>query len=443
MLSYNLRLALASYRRNPTLTALVAGAIALGIAVCTITLTLYHGMSNNPIWWKNDKLYAVTIDSWDPKRPDDEKHPERPPPQLTYKDATALLKSDIPKYRVAMFRADRVLDAGVKDVKPKRMRVRVTTGDFFRAFDVPFQYGGPWTAAADQGSPEPLVVLDRETNEKVFGGANSVGRTVRLNDREFRIVGVLDAWEPTPAYYDLNNGSFLKPESIYIPFLWGEQLELASNGNTNCWKTESLNSYQDFKNSECVWIQYWAEFAAGADRQRFQSWLDGYVKEQKKLGRMPRPLNNPLYTVDQWLEFNAVVSKDNRVLVGLAFMFLAVCIINTVGLLLAKFLSGASLSGLRRALGASRRDIFHQHLIEVLVLGLAGGLLGLLLSAVGLIGLRRLFASEFSTYDSLAHMDTTMVAAAIALSLVAGLLAGLYPAWRIGRIQPASYLKTQ
>ncbi|MGH8313630.1 MAG: ABC transporter permease [Steroidobacterales bacterium] len=442
MLSYNLRLALASYRRNPTLTALVAGAIALGIAVCTITLTLYHGMSNNPIWWKSDKLYSVTIDSWDPKRPDDEKHPERPPPQLTYKDATALLKSDIPGYKVAMFRADRVLDAGVKDVKPKRMRVRVTTGDFFRAFDVPFQYGGPWTNAADQG-PEPLVVLDRETNEKVFGGANSVGRTVRLNDREFRIAGVLDTWEPTPSYYDLNNGSFLKPESIYIPYLWGEQLELSSNGNTNCWKTESLNSYQDFKNSECVWIQFWAEFASGADRQRFQSWLDGYVKEQKKLGRMPRPLNNRLYTVDQWLEFNAVVSKDNRVLVGLAFMFLAVCIINTVGLLLAKFLSGASLSGLRRALGASRRDIFHQHLIEVVVLGLAGGLLGLALSAVGLLGLRRLFASEFSTYDALAHMDTTMVAAAIALSLVAGLLAGLYPAWRIGRIQPATYLKTQ
>ena len=63
MLSYNLRLALASYRRNPTLTALVAGAIALGIAVCTITLTLYHGMSNNPIWWKGDRLYSVTIDS--------------------------------------------------------------------------------------------------------------------------------------------------------------------------------------------------------------------------------------------------------------------------------------------------------------------------------------------------------------------------------------------
>jgi putative ABC transport system permease protein len=442
MWSYNLRLALASYRRNPMLTALVAGAIALGIAVCTITLTLYHAMSNNPIWWKNDKLYAVTIDSWDPQRPDDEKHPDRPPPQLTYKDALELLKSDIPKHKVAMFRSDRVLDAGVPDVKPKRMHTRVTTGDFFRAFEVPFLYGAPWSAAADQG-PEPVVVLSKEMNEKVFGGKNSVGRTVRLNDRDFRVVGVLDTWQPVPTYFDLNNGSFLNTEDIYIPFLWGAELELGSSGNTNCWKTETVNSYQDFLNSECVWIQFWAELPSKADRQRFQSWLDGYVKNQKKLGRFPRPLNNQLYTVDQWLEFNEVVSKDNRVLVGLAFMFLAVCVVNTVGLLLAKFLSAASLSGLRRALGASRRDIFRQHLVEVVVLGLAGGVLGLGLSAAGLWALRLLFASEFDQYDSLAHMDPAMVGAAVALSLLAGLAAGLYPAWRIGRIQPATYLKTQ
>jgi putative ABC transport system permease protein len=442
MLSYNLRLALASYRRNPTLTALVAGAIALGIAVCTITLTLYHAMSSNPIWWKNDKLYAVTIDSWDPERAADDKHPDRPPPQLTYKDALALLKSDIPKHKVAMFRSDRVLDAGVADVKPKRMHTRVTTGDFFRAFEVPFLYGAPWSAAADQG-PEPVIVLSKEINEKIFGGRNSVGRTVRLNDRDFRIVGVLGTWQPVPTYFDLNNGSFLNTEDIYIPFFWGAELELAASGNTNCWKTETLNSYQDFLNSECVWIQFWAELPTAADRSRFQSWLDGYVKDQKKLGRMPRPLNNQLYTVDRWLDFNEVVTKDNRVLVGLAFMFLAVCVVNTIGLLLAKFLSAASLSGLRRALGASRRDIFQQHLVEVVVLGLAGGVLGLALSAVGLWALRLLFASEFDQYDSLAHMDPAMVGAAVALSLLAGLAAGIYPAWRIGRIQPATYLKTQ
>jgi putative ABC transport system permease protein len=442
MLSYNLRLALASFRRNPTLTALVVGAVALGIAVCTITLTLYHARSSNPIWWKNDRLFAVTIDSWDPERPVDDKHPELPPPQLTHRDTLALLDSDIPKYKVAMFKSERVLDAGLADVKPRRVHVRVTTGDFFRAFDVPFLYGADWSAAADRG-PEPVAVLSKETNDRVFGGANSVGRTVRLNDREFRVVGVLDAWQPVPSYYDLNNGPLELAEDIYIPFRWAEPLELTSAGNTNCWKPERIDEYRDFLNSECIWHQFWVELRSQADRGRFQSWLDGYVREQKKLGRLPRPLNNHLYNVDEWLAFNQVVTKDNRVLVGLAFMFLAVCVVNTVGLLLAKFLNAAPLSGLRRALGASRADIFRQHLVEVTVLGLAGGMLGLALSFAGLWALRLMFASEFDTYASLTHMDLPMVGVAAGLSFVAGVVAGLYPAWRIGRIQPATYLKTQ
>ena len=66
MTAYYMRLALKSFRRTPGLTALMVGAIALGIAVCVMTMTVFHAMSGNPIWWKNDRLYAVTMDNWDP-----------------------------------------------------------------------------------------------------------------------------------------------------------------------------------------------------------------------------------------------------------------------------------------------------------------------------------------------------------------------------------------
>src|SRR6185437_7793874 len=96
----------------------------------------------------------------------------------------------------------------------------------------------------------------------------------------------------------------------------------------------------------------------------------------------PRPRNNRLTGVSGWLAANDVVGNDDRVLVGLAFAFLAVCLINTVGLLLAKFLNGASIAGVRRALGASQREIFTQHLVEVGALAVAGALLGLALSTL-------------------------------------------------------------
>jgi len=56
MLGYYLWLAAKSFRRNPGLTALMVGAIALGISTCIVTLTVYHAMSGNPIWWKNNVL---------------------------------------------------------------------------------------------------------------------------------------------------------------------------------------------------------------------------------------------------------------------------------------------------------------------------------------------------------------------------------------------------
>jgi putative ABC transport system permease protein len=79
-------------------------------------------------------------------------------------------------------------------------------------------------------------------------------------------------------------------------------------------------------------------------------------------------------------------------LVGLAFAFLAVCLINTVGLLLAKFLNGAPLTGIRRALGASQRQIFAQHMVETGLLAAAGAILGLALGALGLWAMRTLYS---------------------------------------------------
>lgn len=216
-------------------------------------------------------------------------------------------------------------------------------------------------------------------------------------------------------------------------------LEVSSAGNTNCWKPESINSYREFLTSECVWIQAWVELPTAAKVAEFQSWLDSYVGEQKKLGRFQRPLNNRLTRPDEWLQVNEVVSDDNRVLLGISFMFLAVCLLNTVGLLLAKFSGAAAVISLHRALGASRALIFRQHMIEVSIVGIAGGVLGVALGYLGLIGLRQLY----NGYEEVTRLHWDVAIVSLCMALIAGVLAGLYPTWRIMRLQPAPYLKTQ
>ncbi len=440
MFRYHLRLGLKSLRRNPVLTALMIGAIGLGIAVCLTTLNVYSLVSGNPLAARNDVVFAVQMDSWDPNEPWDKDRPTLAPWELTYRDAQAVYASDIPERKVIMRKGAFVLGSADEksEAKPYIAVARLTTPDFFPMFDVPFRYGSGWDVEAERNA-EPVIVLGEEANQKLFGGANSVGKSVKLDDKEYKVLGVLAHWNPVPKFYDLNNGSLDDPEDVFIPYSRGELLEVVSAGNTNCWKPEPINSFREFLNSECVWIQSWVELGSPAKVEAFKSFLDGYVAEQKKLGRFPRPMNNKLSRVGEWLELNQVVEKDNSVLLGISFMFLAVCLLNTVGLLLAKFSGKVAVVSLHRALGASRKLIFRQHLVEVSLIGIAGGLLGIGLGYLLLLALRQLYNS----YEAVTRLDWSVGLMALGIAFVAGVLAGLYPTWRICRVQPAPYLKTQ
>jgi putative ABC transport system permease protein len=318
---------------------------------------------------------------------------------------------------------------------------QATTKDFFSMFDVPFKYGGAWDAAADSG-PQPVIVLSKKENDLVFGGADSVGRSILWNGHRFRIVGVLGDWKPLPRFYDLTtHAPWSDPDDAYVPFQWGPTLQQLPGGNSSCWNSSPINSYQDFIGSECVWIEMWVELPSAQARQSMQAYMDSYWAAQRKAGRFARPLNNHLTKVSDWLKLNGVVSSDSRILLRLAFAFLTVCLINTVGILLAKFLRGAATSGLRRALGASRRQIFLQHLAEVAALALVGAGLGLALGAAGLSAVRTLYGGT-GAYGTLAHFDPLGIAWALALAALSTLAAGLYPAWSVGRLPPSLYLKS-
>ena len=214
----------------------------------------------------------------------------------------------------------------------------------------------------------------------------------------------------------------------------------ASWGNNNGWKTETINTYEDKLRSEVMWNQYWVEFDNLESKAQYQQWLENYVLEQKKLGRFEHEkAGASLKNVTEWMDYNQVVSEDNSILVGLSFMFLAVCLINTIGLLLAKFLKRAPEVGVRRALGANKTQIFIQHLVDVGLIGLIGGLVGLGFGQLGLLGVKFLYHD----YSQLVYMDSTLVVAAFGIALVSSLVAGVYPAWLICRTNPSVYLKIQ
>ncbi len=432
MFGYYLQLALRSFRNSRVLTALMVLAIALGIGACMTTLTVFRVLSGDPIPDKSDRLFYVQLD---PRSARGAQPGEDPETQLTRFDAETLL-GEAKGLRQAMMTSGSVSVTPERtDLPPFFAPARYTSRDFFAMFAAPFQYGAGWSGEDDAGSAR-VAVISRSLNERVFGGENSVGRSLMLGGNEFRVAGVLDAWRPTPRFWDMYSQTFGDGEDIFLPFSTSRALSMGRSGNMSCWNTTADDTGL---NAPCVWIQYWVELESPAQAADFKAYLDAYSAQQKAAGRFERAPNTRLSDVMAWLTYNRVVPRDVVMQLWLGFGFLLVCLLNTVGLLLAKFLRRSGEIGVRRALGASRRDIFQQCLVEAGMIGLAGGVLGLGLSLLGLWAVRQQPAS----YASLAHLDVPMLLTTFALAVTASLLAGVLPAWRAMQITPAIQLKTQ
>lgn len=436
MLAYYLRLAWISIRQSPGLSFLMVLAIGLGIGAAMTTVTVNYLMSANPIPHKSEQLFYVQLDSWDPHQPANDNGD--PPDQLTYRDATALLAAKKAYRQVVQAQIGAVVEPDNKDSLPFQVSGRANSADFFAMFDVPFLYGGGWSETADL-EQQQVVVLSQGLNERLFGGKDSVGQKVKLAGDYYQVVGVMANWQPRPRFYDVTTGAFNEVEEFFLPFSHISTEKISRNGNTNCWKP-SGEGYQAFLESECIWTQMWVELRNDSEKQQYLDFLNAYASEQKKLGRFARPLNNRLSDVMQWMQNQQVVAEDANLMMVLSLMFLLVCLLNTIGLLLAKFLSKAPQIGLRQALGASRQHLFAQYLTEAGCIGIAGGLLGLLLAWLGLQGISLLYGDDMK---GLAELDIAMVALAMLLALMSSLLAGLYPTWRACTVQPSQQLKSQ
>jgi putative ABC transport system permease protein len=439
MFGYYLNLAIRSLKRNKMLTALMVLAIAVGIGASMTTLTVMHLLSGDPLPDKSAHLFYAQVDG-DPTP--DYKHQE-PPDALDYRSALDLWSAH---------RADRqalLVDSQIKGrapdvVRPPLMLMMLsTTADFFPMFEVPFRYGSAWTPA-DDANRARVAVISSDLNDKLFGGRNSVGRTLRLRDSDVRIVGVLAPWRPSPQFYDVRGGRFAngdtagyytKPEDVFTPFFTGLEINDGNFYQFNCWAPPPTPGH--LENAPCNWVGLWVELGSAAKAASYGAFLNSYAQQQKALGRIGYT-ETRLRNLMQWLDFNRVVPSDVRLQTWLAFAFLAICLFNTVGLLLAKFLRRAGEIGVRRAMGASRRAVFAQCLVEAGMIGLLGGVGGWLLTLLGLWLVR----AQPVAYADLAHLDAGMFALTFILSVAVSLLAGALPALRASRIAPALQLKT-
>ncbi|HZW50940.1 MAG TPA: ABC transporter permease, partial [Rudaea sp.] len=343
--------------------------------------SVFRAVSGDPIPWKSAQLHVPQVDMWGPSGRSPDSTDNDPPNALDYNDAVALMRDHRAKLQSAMYAIGPSVVPADAAKHPIQTGGHAVFGEFFAMVDVPFKYGSGWSATDDEHRAQ-VAVISAKLNEKVFDGANSVGKMLNIEGRDYRVVGVIGDWNPQPRFYDVvNTGGFAsESEDLYVPFNTAISAGMSNDGNTNCSVVPEAG-FEGLQRSSCVWIAYMAQLDDAAAVDAYRNYLEGFART-RYTGWAP---NVRLRNLPDWLDHEHVVPSDTKVSLLIALGLLLVCLVNTAGLLLAKFLRRSSEIGVRRALGAPRLAIYAQFLTEGAIIGVVGGVIGLVLTGIGVL----------------------------------------------------------
>lgn len=435
MFAYYFQLGLRSLRRHPVMTGLVIVTIAFGVGSSMTAYSLYRGMSGDPIPWKSSRLYFPQVDGWGPQARNGASEPSD---ALNYINASTLLRAHRAPLQAAIYGIAPTVYPDDPSQKSIATPGHAVSSEFFAIAETPFLFGSGWSALDEQQRAR-VVVISKRLNQRLFGGANSVGKSFHLNDGSYRVVGVLSDWHPQPRFYDLaTSDAFGPPDELFLPFATAIDARMATTGGFGCGNKLPAPGFAGTLTSDCVWLSYLVELDGAAQVRKYRDYLDGYARAQQASGHYAWPPNNRLRDLPSFMDFEQVVPSETTGVMVLSFCLLLVCMVNAVGLLLAKFLSRSGEIGVRRAMGASRMAIAAQFGMESAAIGLVGGVLGLVFTWVGTLRIRGGLPSQVG---NLIRLDPSLLLETLLLAIAATVLAGIYPTWRAARVTPALQLK--
>jgi putative ABC transport system permease protein len=437
MLRYYTSLAIRNLRSHFMLSSLLILAIGFGIAASSTTYAIFHAMSGDPIPQKSKTLYVPQIDSWGPSSI---KQDGEPSESLTYIDSVELMRSQRADRQTAVFPFTATVYSEDVSRRPHSIQAHAVSADFFPMLDVPFLKGGGWSRSDDQNRAQ-VAVVTRALSEATFGSDDTVGRSIRLNNNTYRVVGVIDHWYPQPRFYDVANAdAFGHADDAFIPFSTGIGRQIETSGPIACPSGKPLSGRQaQLLTSSCTWIGFLVELSGAEKVTQYRNYLDAYARQQQQSGRFTWRPNSRLRALPQWLDYMQVVPSKNKISLLISFGLLVVCMVNTISLMLAMYLRRSREIGVRRALGATRVQVILQFAIQSAATGISGGLLGIALTVFGITWLKHWLPDSIA---DLVHVNMGLFIRSLLLSIAATMLASLYPIWRAANVRPAIQIKS-
>jgi len=287
---------------------------------------------------------------------------------------------------------------------------RVTEG-FFDVLGVAPRHGRTFLPAEDEPGNERVVVLSDGLWRRRFGAdPGVVGEPVRMNGAAYEVVGVMP-----PAANAADND-----EQLWVPMAWTAEREAMYDEHTFLAMGRLAPGV-----SAAV-----AEAELRAISERVRAGLSGIEADQVRPAAV-HPLLDDLV---------GGVRRRLLILLGAVGLVLLIACANVANLMLARGAARRRELAVRAALGARRGRLVGQMLTESLVLGLAGGALGVLLAYAGLPLLLAAAPPDLPRLEQ-ASVDGTVLAFALGVALLSGVIAGLVPALRGSNVAPEEALR--
>jgi len=400
-------IALESLRSNKARAALTILGIAIGVVVVMVIAAMISGI-NQSVSNIFESIAPRTFLVWrwfqagvNVSDGSDESSPWRRNPAIN--DAEADRIATLPSVRFVTRREESAATVEFGDLRLESVNVSGLSAQWVEVNGGDVFPGRTFSRLEDLAN-SPVAVINRKLEDQLFRGRDPIGQTIHIAGAPFTVIGV---YTPPPSLFSGSTPPFVGvPHGVFvkhIPFLKG-------------------------------WMRLAVSPAPGYTQQEA---MDEVVATLRSLrGLKPGQESNfSLVTQDKLLEsWNQVTGMFFLVMLVLSSIGLMVGGVGVVAIMMISVTERTREIGVRKALGATRRAILWQFLVEASTLTLVGGAVGMLVGGVVAFGISRLTPIP-------ANVPLWSIVAALGASALTGVGFGLYPASRAARLDPVEALR--
>ena len=434
----DIRFGLRQFLKTPTLTLAVVFSLAIGVGANTAVFTLLDAAILKPLPVPDpDRLVVIEWSNADgfPSFVDGLRGSTRRAPEggMVGSSISAPMHRALARESsgfeavLGIADADEVSSAvGASSAEP--VDLQYVSANFFQALNVPVAPGRGFSQEEDRVGETPAVVVsDRYWRSRLDGSPSAVGRLLRVNGVDVRIIGVAP-----PGFFGLSVGQWT---DLYAPLASRAVLDRSPDG-------------RDAEDPARWWVRQVAVLSAAVPESAAVAELNGLFRDQAAViaGSGAEASLPALRAVPgrQGIEgANRKLRTALWLLMLLVGLLLLIVCANVANLLLARSEGRLRETAVRLALGATPSRIFRQQLIESVMLALAGGAAGVTLGFLLSTVIHNLFQVGRNASDLFAlQMDSRVAGFGLALSTAAALLFGLIPALRAARAYRRTSLRS-